>query len=124
MYCMTDVDDAAECKTCKTEYDKWEPKKPEPNKREQEEADRKMMAEINRILANKGRPTMLGKPLPNYERADSRIPEQIRVSFSDGTTAIYDLRVEQPAPFVESIRIIRKWKQGYVNKPMRRRNKR
>lgn len=69
------------------------------------------------------RPEMLGKPLPKYERESSRIPDQIRVSFSDGSTAIYDLRVDQPAPFVESIKIIRKWKQGYVNQPARRRNK-
>jgi len=81
----------------------WEPEKAKQKKRE--------------------RPAMLGKPLPKYERESSRIPDQIRVSFSDGSTAIYDLRVDQPAPFVESIKIIRKWKQGYVNQPARRRNK-
>ena len=39
----------------------------------------------------------------------SRHPEKIRVSFKDGTTAMYDLRVEQPAPVIlENIRIIRR----------------
>lgn len=89
-----------------------------------EEYAKKMMENVDRILENHGRPTMLDKPLPNYERNDSRIPEQIRVSFSDGTTAVYVLQVDQPAPIIiENIRIIRKWKQGYVNQPMRRRNR-
>lgn len=70
------------------------------------------------------RPEMMEKPLPVYAYETSIYPDQIRVSFRDGSTAVYDLRVEQPAPqIVESIRIIRKWKQGYVNKPMRRRRK-
>ena len=64
------------------------------------------------------RPGVLGKVLPNYERESSRIPERIRVSFEDGTTAIYDLRTEQPAPVIlENIRMIRKWKTGYEYKP-------
>ena len=68
------------------------------------------------------RPEMMGKPLPNYDHECSLYPESIRVSFGDGKTVIYDRRVEQPAPvFQENIRIIRRWKQGYVNQPMRRR---
>ena len=87
-----------------------------------QDINKKLFEDIDRILENQGRPTMLEKPMPNYEREDSRIPEQIRVSFSDGTTAVYDLREEQTATqFIESIRIIRKWKQEYVNQPMRRR---
>ena len=71
------------------------------------------------------RPEMLPEALLTYERDDSRIPERIRVSFSDGTTAIYDLHTDQPAPIIEeNIRIIRKWKQGYVNQPARRRRNR
>ena len=50
----------------------------------------------------------------------SRHPEKIRVSFKDGTTAMYDLRVEQPAPVIlENIRII--WRMvGYEPKHARR----
>lgn len=54
----------------------------------------------------------------------SRHPEKVRLSFSDGSTAVYDLRVEQPAPVIlENIKIIRRMKQGYVNKPLRRRGR-
>ena len=70
------------------------------------------------------RPDMLEKPLPIYEHEDSRIPDGIRVSFEDGTTAVYYLHTEQPAPLIfENIRIIRRMKQGYVNKPLRRRGR-
>ena len=71
------------------------------------------------------RPKILPKPVPIYEHECSEIPDRIRVSFADGSTAIYELRVEQPAPIiVENIKIIRKWKQGYVNQPERRRRRR
>ena len=71
------------------------------------------------------RPEMLQKPKANYEHDFSVYPESVRVSFGDGKTIIYDRRIEQPAPmFEENIRIIRKWKQGYVNKPQRRRRNR
>lgn len=70
------------------------------------------------------RPKLLPEPLPIYEHDDSRIPDRIRVIFSDNTTAVYDLHTEQPAPvIIENIKIIRRMKQGYVNQPMRRRNK-
>lgn len=70
------------------------------------------------------RPEMLQKAVPNYDHDCSIYPESIRVSFSDGKTVIYDRRIEQPAPvFLENIKTIRKWRQGYVNKPMRRRNR-
>ena len=59
------------------------------------------------------RPEIMGKVVPLYRHTWSRHPDQIRVSFEDGSTAIYDLRTTQPHPVVlESIRIIRKWK-GY-----------
>ena len=68
------------------------------------------------------RPKMLPNPAPYYWFDFSLIPDQIRVSFEDGTTAIYDLRCEQPHPvIVQNIKLIRKMKQGYVNKPRRRR---
>ena len=70
----------------------------------------------------KSRPKMLPKAVPIYEHDCSILPDQIRVSFEDGTTAVYDIRINQPAPVImENIRLIRKWKQGYVNKPRRRR---
>ena len=79
---------------------------------------------LEKVLENSGKPMMLPKPVPCYDRNDSKYPDHIRMSFDDGQTAIYDLRIEQPAPvIVENIKIIRKWKQGYVNKPMRRRNR-
>ena len=60
------------------------------------------------------KPGMLPKMATYYDRDGSRYPEQIRVSFSDGHTATYELKVEQPHPMiVENIRIIRKWKTGY-----------
>ena len=90
------------------------------NNREKENLD----AMIDRILVENNRPTILPKPMPTYERASSKYPELIRVSFDDGSTAVYKLQVKQPAPvIIENIKIIRKWKQGYVNQPMRRRNR-
>ena len=46
----------------------------------------------------------------SYHRDEfSRHPEKIRLSFTDGSTAVYDLRVEQPAPIIqENIKIIRR----------------
>lgn len=86
------------------------------------ETDRKMLDDIDMILSGNPRPEILPKPLPMYANENSRIPERMRVSFSDGSTAIYQLYADQPAPVIlENIKIIRKWKQGYVNKPQRRR---
>ena len=69
------------------------------------------------------RPEMLPNPLPTYDHEFSKYPDRIRVSFKDGSTAVYDLRVEMPAPqIVESVKIIRKW-NGYVNQPARRRRR-
>lgn len=70
------------------------------------------------------RPEILDKPVPTYMTADSVHPDQVRLSFSDGSTAIYDLRTKFPHPIIErNIEIIRKMKTGYVNQPMRRRRK-
>ena len=103
------------CRTCcdiavheGKHHTKWEPKEPE------------------RIeIKLEKRPEMLPLPLPIYEHTDSEIPEKIRISFTNGTSAVYELRVDQPAPqIVESIKIIRRMRQGYVNQPMRRRRNR
>ena len=70
------------------------------------------------------RPEILGKVVPHYDKDWSVHPEQVRVSFDDGSTAIYDIRREMPHPVIlENIRTIRKWKTGYVNKPERRRKR-
>ena len=71
------------------------------------------------------RPEILPKVVPVYEHEYSEVPERIRVSFSDGSTAVYDLHTDQPAPvIIENTKIIRKWKQGYVNQPEVRRRRR
>ena len=71
------------------------------------------------------RKRILSMAVPKYEHEYSKYPEQIRVSFADGHTAVYDMRIDQPHPvIVENIKIIRKWKQGYVNQPQRRRRNR
>ena len=70
------------------------------------------------------RPEMMDKAVPIYEHNISKHPDRIRVSFKDGSTAVYVLETEQPHPaVVESIEIIRKWNNGYNNQPMRRRRK-
>lgn len=59
------------------------------------------------------RPETLPKMVPIYEHECSEYPDALRVSFSDGSTAIYELRTEQPHPMViKSIEIIRKWNTG------------
>ena len=73
---------------------------------------------------NEGRPEMMGAVLPVYDRDGSRIPDRIRVCFSDGTTAVYNLHMDQPEPLIrESIRIIRKWNTGYQYQAPRRRRR-
>ena len=68
------------------------------------------------------RPKPLNEVAAYYDHQMSVYPDMIRVSFEDGNTAVYELRAEQPHPIiVENINIIRKWKQGYVNQPRRRR---
>ena len=41
------------------------------------------------------------KPMPEpavyYDRPESRYPDQIRLSFPDGKTIIYDRRIKQPS---------------------------
>ena len=70
------------------------------------------------------RPEVLGKVVPIYDHEYSELPDRIRVSFSNGKTVIYDIHTDQPAPvIVQNIKLIRKMKQGYVNKPESRRRK-
>ena len=70
------------------------------------------------------RPEMLPGTVGYYDYDISKYPDRIRVSFTDGSTAVYALETEQPHPaVVKSIEIIRKWNNGYNNQPMRRRKK-
>lgn len=70
------------------------------------------------------RPSILPETVSYYDYDISKYPDRIRMSFDDGRTIIYEARVEMPAPVImENIRIIRKWKQGYVNQPLRRRRR-
>lgn len=69
------------------------------------------------------RPEMLPEAVPYYDHDWSVHPDAVRMSFSDGSTAIYDIRVEQPHPIIlENVKIIRRM-NGYVNQPARRRGK-
>ena len=69
------------------------------------------------------RPEMLPEAVPYYDHDWSAHPDSVRISFSDGSTAIYDIRVEQPHPIIlENVKIIRRM-NGYVNQPARRRGK-
>ena len=85
---------------------------------------RNLIKELDKMLEKNMRPEILPKPVPEYKHEFSKHPESVRLSFDDGSTAIYDLRVEQPAPVIlENIKIIRRMKQGYVNQPPRRRGR-
>ena len=57
------------------------------------------------------RPAPLPEPATYYDRAESKYPDRIRISFADGHTEIYDRRLNQPRPV------------QYVNDPNRRRYK-
>ena len=94
-----------------------------------EKTEKNLGAMIDRTLVEHNKPTILPKPVPSYEHDFSEYPELIRVSFSDGSTAVYQLRTEQPHPLVlKNIEIMRETerniKQGYVNNPERRRRRR
>ena len=72
------------------------------------------------------RPEILDKPVLTYATADSIHPDQVRLSFSDGSTAIYDLRIELPHPaMVRNHEIMAKWSnKGYKNQQMQTRRRR
>ena len=76
-----------------------------------------------RRLETPERPVPLPEVVPIYDRDISDHPDSIRVSSSDGSTAVYDIRRNQPHPItVKCVETIRKW-NGYNNQPMRRRRK-
>ncbi len=66
------------------------------------------------------RPKAMPIVVPKYRGKHSRYPEQVRVSFLDGNTHVYELRVEQPAPVIaEKVEVI-DIRIGY---PVRRRRR-
>ena len=66
------------------------------------------------------RPKAMPIVVPKYRGKHSRYPDQVRVSFLDGNTHVYELRVEQPAPMItERIEIIMPV-VGYPNTRRRR----
>ena len=111
------------CKRCDG-LNKWEPIEEESKDRAikqlEQTAEKAREAEKSRI-----RPKALPQPVYNYERELSIYPDSIRVSFEDGTTAIYTMHPEQPKPqVIETIRIIRKWNsEGYQCKVQKRRRR-
>ena len=81
------------------------------------------MSEDAEKIKFKKRPEILPEPLPIYEHKFSKIPERVRISFDNGTSAVYDLHTEQPAPIIiENIKIIRRM-AGYEAPKPRRRNR-
>ena len=77
-----------------------------------------------RRKATPKRPEILDKVMPIYDRDISKHPDSIRVSFEDGSTAVYDIRMEQPHLIIlENIEIIRKWNHGYLPEPEKRRRR-
>ena len=70
-----------------------------------------------------GRAGLMEKPVMYYEREDSRIPERIRISFTDGTTAVYTLHTDMAGELMyENIRIIREWNRQDGRRRRRRRH--
>ena len=115
------------CRDCvNSKTSKWEPAEEKQTKADSGQQGESFQEFLKRrMLEKENRPKPLPGAVPYYKRESSRIPEQIRISFSDGSTAVYELHVNQPAPqIVESIKIIRRMKQGYVNQPARRRRNR
>ena len=69
-------------------------------------------------------PAILPETVSYYDYEISKYPDRIRVSFEDGKTLVYEVRHEQPHPVIsENIRVMRKWRNGYINQPARRRRK-
>ena len=76
-------------------------------------------------VKKKKRPQPMPELALTYRTEDSVHPDQIRVSFDDGSTAIYDLRTELPHPvMMRNHEIMAKWSnKGYNNQPARRRRR-
>lgn len=74
------------------------------------------------------RPELLPEAVPYYEHDFSIHPDSVRISFKDGSSAVYDIRMNYPHPLVlKNAEIMKETKQnikqGYVNQPARRRKR-
>ena len=67
--------------------------------------------------------TPLPEMVPIYEHEHDGHPDALRVSFEDGSTAVYEIGRNQPHPMtIKSIEIIRKWNTGILpEEPKKRR---
>ena len=66
--------------------------------------------------------TPLPEMVPIYEHEHDGHPDALRVSFEDGSTAVYEIRRDQPHPMtIKSIEIIRKWNTGILPEEPKRR---
>lgn len=64
----------------------------------------------------------LPEMVPIYEHEHDGHPDALRVSFEDGSTAVYEIRRDQPHPMtIKSIEIIRKWNTGILPAEPKRR---
>jgi len=64
----------------------------------------------------------LPEMVPIYEHEHDGHPDALRVSFEDGSTAVYEIRRDQPHPMtIKSIEIIRKWNTGILPEEPKRR---
>ena len=100
------------CRECFLGFNKWEP---------MERPRRRTRTTVEQVK----RPKPLPMPACSYEKDSSIIPESIRVSFSNGTTVVYTIKVEQPKPQMmeESIEITKWWRKGVPVKERRRRTR-
>ena len=48
--------------------------------------------------AQRDKPEPMEKPAVYYMSPESKYPDQIRLSFPDGKTIVYDRRIKQPSP--------------------------
>lgn len=66
-----------------------------------------------RRRTERNRPKVLEKAIGLYDSAEW-YPSRVKVSFEDGTTAIYERTCQQPHPAVlHCISIIQDWRCGY-----------
>jgi hypothetical protein len=71
------------------------------------ESERRWAERHGLLFPEPERPEVLPKPSAHYRGKHSRYPEQVRVSFRDGNTFVYEMRAEQPAPVIaEGVEVI------------------
>lgn len=71
------------------------------------ESERRWAERQGFLFPEPERPDVLPKVAATYRGKHSRYPEQVRVSFRDGNTFVYEMRAEQPAPVIaEKVEVI------------------